>query len=328
MLKTAPQRSIEQQQPIRLHEIPSNPIPSGATVGCVVTNDGVELRYARWEAALRPSKGTVLLLHGRTEFIEKHFEAVNDLRSRGFGVLSFDWRGQGGSTRLLRDPKKGHVENFNQYLMDLETILTEIALPDCKPPFYIVAHSTGALVSLMAAPLLRNRVRRMVLVSPLLALADIPVPQGTLQKILGILTFLGAGKAYLKYGKAPEQRPFISNRLTSDTQRFQRKLAILQAAPELAIGAPTIAWMFAACRAMAQVNAPGFSNAISIPTLLVAAGSDKVVSPAAIEKFGKSMRSGAFLTISGAKHELLDERDVFRQQLFAAFDAFVPGSEI
>jgi lysophospholipase len=31
------------------------------------------------------------------------------------------------------------------------------------------------------------------------------------------------------------------------------------------------------------------------------------------------------LTVDGARHELLQEADIFREQVLAAFDAFVPG---
>ena len=44
-------------------------------------------------------KGTVCIFPGRTEFIEKYFEVVRDLRARGFAVAVLDWRGQGLSDR-------------------------------------------------------------------------------------------------------------------------------------------------------------------------------------------------------------------------------------
>lgn len=318
-----------QKKPVSLFATADNPIPEGARPGRVQTPDGIVLRYARWEPLLRPSKGSVIILHGRTECIEKYFETITDLRTRGFGVLTFDWRGQGGSSRLLKDPKKGHVENFNEYLTDFETVLTEIALPDCKAPHYVLGHSTGSLVALLAAPALSNKIRRMVLVSPMLALEGLPMRQSTMQRILGALSFVGLGRLFVPRDRSiANQTAFISNKLTSDTRRFERNRAIALDVDALAIKLPTISWVFAACRAMARVNAPGYSSAISIPTLLIAAGNDKVVSPSVIEIFGKKMRSGAFLTISGAKHELLHERDFLREQFFAAFEAFVPGTEI
>lgn len=313
----------------RIFEFPGVPIPEGKKSGTVTTSDGFQLRYARWPTAVRPSRGTIIVLQGRAEFIEKYFETVEDLRQRGFEVLTFDWRGQGGSQRLLDDPEKGHIDHFNQYLDDLEAILSQIVLPDCRPPHYILAHSTGALVSLLAAPVLGNRIRRMVLISPLLKMNNLPVPQDYLRRLTGLLSFCGLSQAYVDFsGKSPANRSFIGNKVTSDTERFAWVVEFQQAHPELFLSAPTIGWTFSACRAMAQVAEPEHYNAIAIPSLLIAAGGDQVVSPQAISEMGEAMRSGAHLTVFGARHELLQERDVFREQVLAAFDAFVPGTEV
>ena len=103
-----------------------NPVPEGAITGTLKTQDGVLLRHARW-AAERRSKGTVCLLQGRAEFIEKYFEVVRELKNRDFAVVTFDWRGQGLSGRVLADRRKGYVENFRQYDTDLETVMTEVS---------------------------------------------------------------------------------------------------------------------------------------------------------------------------------------------------------
>src|ERR1700761_8916833 len=104
-----------------------NPIPDGGTVGVVSTNDGVSLRYASWTGGGQ-TKGTVCLCQGRTEFIEKYFEVVRELRARGYGVVTFDWRGQGLSDRALPDRRKGHVESFDQYNADLEAVIEQALL--------------------------------------------------------------------------------------------------------------------------------------------------------------------------------------------------------
>ena len=62
------------------------------------------------------------------------------------------------------------------------------------------------------------------------------------------------------------------------------------------------------------MEVPDFmGGSISIPTLLIAAGNDKVVSVRAVEEMGFKMRSGRALVISGAQHELLQERDQYRE---------------
>ncbi|MFZ0104820.1 MAG: alpha/beta hydrolase, partial [Pseudolabrys sp.] len=79
---------------MKLVSIPANPVPDGVVVGAIKTSDGVNLRFARW-APPPGRKGTVVVMQGRAEFIEKYFETVRDLRARGFAVATFDWRGQG-----------------------------------------------------------------------------------------------------------------------------------------------------------------------------------------------------------------------------------------
>ena len=83
---------------------PANPVPEGAVTGVLKTPDGVALRFARW-APPQSRKGTLLVLPGRAEFIEKYFEVVSEARARGFAVAMIDWRGQGLSERALPDPR-------------------------------------------------------------------------------------------------------------------------------------------------------------------------------------------------------------------------------
>src|SRR5512142_2246119 len=125
---------------MKLVSIPANPVPDPVITGAVKTPDGITLRFARW-APPPGRKGTVVLLQGRAEFIEKYFETVHDLRARGFAVATFDWRGQGLSQRALSDSRKGHVRNFSQFDLDLETFVKEILLPDCPPPHFVIGHS-------------------------------------------------------------------------------------------------------------------------------------------------------------------------------------------
>ncbi len=314
------------QETLEIH--PNNPAPEGAVAGMVETPDGVRLRYARFEAHKPPTKGTVLLLHGRSEYIEKLFETIEDLRQRGFAVLTFDWRGQGGSDRLLADFRKGYIDDFAQYVTDLETIMQEVALPDCRAPYFVFAHSTGGLVALLAAPGFGNRFRRMVLCAPLIQFASRQISQSITQYIATALTICGFGEAYMgSGGTPPDSRPFAGNRVTSDTKRFDRNESFAATFRHLTIGGPTASWVAAACRAMDTIGSPEHMARIKIPTLLIAAGADKVVSVGVSEEYGQHMRSGSTITIDGAKHEIMQERDVFRDQLLEAFATFVPGTD-
>ena len=92
---------------------------------------------------------------------------------------TLDWRGQGGSDRLLRDRSAAMSAASTIMSRDLDQFFEEIVLPDCRGPYYILAHSTGALIALLATPSLVNRVRRMVLIAPFLdATRACPSPSG------------------------------------------------------------------------------------------------------------------------------------------------------
>jgi lysophospholipase len=308
-----------------LLDIPANPPPRGAIVASVAADDGVELRTARWLPNRSPVRGTVLIIPGRAEFIEKYFETVADLRRRGFAVAIFDPRGQGGSARLLKDARKGHVRDFADHANDLETFMQEVVLPDCPPPYYILAHSTGALVALLTAERLKSQIDRMVLTAPLIALTrGAPEP---VARFTGALAYFGLGEVSLprRIAGIPATPEFEHNPLTSDPERFQRTLACLAAEPALGIGPATIGWLNAAMRACLALRDAGFGAKVPIPSLLVLAGSDTVVDNRAAEEFSSRVRAAAYLRIPAARHEILMERDALRDQFWIAFDAFIAG---
>ena len=55
---------------------PKNPIPLGASTGFIEIRKGLRIRFASWQSVLKERRGTVCILPGRTEFIEKYFEVV------------------------------------------------------------------------------------------------------------------------------------------------------------------------------------------------------------------------------------------------------------
>lgn len=311
---------------MKLISIPANPAPEDVVTGPIKTPDGVNLRFARW-APPPGRKGTVVVLQGRAEFIEKYFETARDLRARGFAVATFDWRGQGLSDRALSNRQKGYVRSFANYITDLEAMMEQIVLPDCPPPFFALAHSMGAAVLIRACHEGSRWFERSVLSAPMIAL-----PAGRLTRVAGPLTrlmrLIGSGGAYVPTGDsaATGTENFIGNVLTSDPVRYARNAAVLEVEPALGLGAPTVAWADGALRQMKQFADPAYPASIRQAILMVAAGRDEVVSTPAIEAFGQNLLAGRHLILAGAKHEILQEQDQYRDQFWAAFDAFVPGT--
>jgi len=308
--------------------VPANPVPETAVTGTLKTPDGVTLRFARF-APPAGRRGTVCVFPGRTEWIEKYFETVRDLRRRGFAVAILDWRGQGLSARALGDRRKGHVRSFAEFDIDLETFMREVVLPDCPPPFYALGHSMGATVLLRAVHRGQRWFDRIVLSAPMVGIAFVSsmAVAGTVARAMRVGGF---GTMYVpgRYPGVLDLRPFAGNILTSDPVRFARNAAILEAEPALGLGGPTVTWCDAAFRAMRALGDPSYPARIRQPILIVAAGRDAIVSNAAIEDFATLLRAGSHLVVVGAQHELLMEQDRYRSQFWAAFDAFVPGTAL
>lgn len=305
--------------------VPSNPVPQGARVGMFETQDKVKLRYATFPKGPGAAKGTICLVQGRTEFIEKYFETIADFQSRGFAVATFDWRGQGGSQRLIRNKKLGHVDDFDDYWTDLRSFHGSILLPDCPGPYYLVGHSMGGLASLYAG--LRDRMMfdRIFLSAPMLGIDGQPFSAAGMARICGALSALGLGHMPIgrRSDKPASEMPFAGNPVTSDVTRYMRSVDVLKARPDLEIGNPTIRWAAAAFAAMARAGLDDFPGAIKIPVLMLAAARDEIVSTNATETLGLRMRTGRHAIIASAKHELFMENDDIRSQVFAAFDAFI-----
>ena len=304
-----------------------NPVPSGATVGTFAGYDSKPLRYALWSATRGPRRGTVCLFQGRGEFIEKYFETIADLRRRGFAVATMDWRGQGGSYRELGKSRKGHINDFAQFDKDLLRFMKDVVLPDCPPPFHALAHSMGGNILLRNAVEPGSWFERMILTAPMIAFAEqrVGVPKPVARAYAEAGGLVGFSKFYVRGGNdgSAESVPFENNPLTSDRERWSRNKAVLEVAPELGLGSPTIGWFRAALRSCEKISTPSFASRVTVPVMLLAAGDDEIVSTRVIEDFAVQLKLGSHVLIPGARHEILQENDFVRQRFWSAFDAYL-----
>jgi lysophospholipase len=313
---------------VQLYPTPDNPIPGPEPVLMSVTaKDGVPLRVARWVPE-GPCQGTVCILQGRAEFIEKYFETVGDLLVRGFAVVAFDWRGQGHSGRQVRNARKGHVRRFSDYRRDLAAIRDQVLIPHMPQPHFALAHSMGGAIALQAAAEGALPFRRLVTTTPMIALCIINNLR-TASVVARVLHMLGFGRAFIPGGgeTSISKKPYAGNRLTSDPVRYARNAAAAAAVGDGAIGDPTVAWIHSAFRFMDAFRDPRFGLKVRLPTLIVAAGADPVCATPVTERLAARLKAGHAIVLRGAKHEILMERDAIREQFWAAFDAFIPGSD-
>lgn len=311
---------------MKLYTAPFNKRPKGGRCEKLVTADGTALRTAIWRVPGEVHKGTVCLLQGRIEFIEKYYEVIGELTSRGFDVVTLDWRGQGGSDRLIKDRLRGHVENFDHYLSDFKQFMEELVMPTCRGPFYALAHSMGGHI-LLRSMAQHNWFERSVAVSPMVAIAMPHFSGGFVETFVDILTVIGLKKQYVPNRSyvAIVDKVFRGNLLSSDQMRFERTRHFLLAHPELEVGPPTNGWLSAALDSVEALNKTVYPLRRKRSVLLFSAGYDQIVSNRAIEEFAKRTPGISHIVIDGSRHEILMEADAIREQFWSAFDAFIPG---
>lgn len=309
----------------QLFETPDSRSPQGAAVHVFAASDGVKLRaVSAPPAAGLEQRGTVVIMNGRAEFFERYFETMRDLTRRGFHVVGFDWRGQGGSARQLKNRDRGHIQSFRQYDNDLRAIMELLVLPTCPPPYIALAHSTGGHI------LLRNLVnrtwfQRAVITSPLLNFNYGKWPPWLAFIVSAMALAAGFGASVIPgYRRRPFLlTPFEGNPLTSERRRWERDARLLREHPELGSGGPTYSWLNAALRSFKHLGAGPYRNGLTCPVLMVLAGRERVVDNRAAQEFLRRVPGIASVTIATALHEILMENDAVRAEFFAAFDSFI-----
>jgi len=289
---------------------------------------GGELRAARFAAAPDvPARGVCVLLNGQTEFIEKYFEVIDELRGRGFAVATMDWRGQGGSTRMTEDTRKSFVGDFQEYDQDLDTLMHWIVQPMLahgeKP--VALAHSMGAHNLLRALSRNPNRFAAAVLSTPMIAISFRGQQEFLVRAVTAFQVWRGRRDDWVwgMEARDPHRVNFSSQLVTSDPQRFERTQMLLREQPDLRLAGATWSWLAAALSSMGWLREPGRPEAITTPLLVVGAGKDRICQTPQTKAFAARLPAGAYLAIPGAEHELMMERNAIRAQFWAAFDGFI-----
>lgn len=281
---------------------------------------GGRLRYCVWNTP-GPPRGSVVLLQGRAEFIEKYaMEVVGELRGKGFTVYALDIRGQGLSDRMLPDHGKGHIDDFATYVADLNIFLEKIVVPQAPQPLLLLSHSTGGNIALrFLGDEGSGRFAAAVFCSPMTGL-----PNAWFAKTVLAVTrprpSLDTHYAPTTGPYDPRKHPFAGNNLTHDERRYDFTRQWFDADPRLRLGGPTIGWVRQAYRSFDVIDAPGYLERLALPVLIVSAGEDTVVDTATHRRAAARIAGATHAVVEDARHEILMETDARRAQFWAAFD--------
>lgn len=281
--------------------------------------NGLTLRVALATAAAHDPRGTIILSPGRTEFIEKYYETLGDLTARGFTVLVVEPRGQGLSQRLLEDPLICHTDKFQDFADDFSYAFSQLQ-PLLPKPYIAMGHSMGGTIVLQSVLSGQLNPSAIICAAPMLGLFDLETP--IIAWVIRGLAVMGLRTKPLPFRPQKDGMPlsFNINKLTSDKTRYERWADFFMRDPRLCLGPPSLGWISQSMQVMASLHRNAAN--LKIPTLIVAAGGDPIVDPASNREFAE--KSGArFHIVPGSLHELMMERDEYRDQFFDILDDFL-----
>jgi lysophospholipase len=313
---------IKWDAPAEICQIDENPAPQNGQYGFLRMRDGKMLRNGVFmpEGAAR---GTIVLMTGYSEFIEKYFETIQDLLNMGYCVAALEWRCHGLSQSNSSDPDRLHLDDFDQNIEDLEDRYDRLVRGYCPAPYFGFAHSMGGLISLRAAHKHPDWFVGLAQSAPMLGI-KLPFIFEVLRRVLTPL-FMLTGPSD-RYG--PLDPPNLAtgearvNNITHDEVRFARGEKIWRTHPQLKIIGRSLGWSSSTFKIMEQTQQPSYLRHVTTPLFIGTAEDELLVDNGAHAHALNHLPNGQGKFYPNAKHELVMEKDATREAFLADIDSF------
>ncbi|HUR90390.1 MAG TPA: lysophospholipase [Ramlibacter sp.] len=268
---------------------------SESTLSTFTASDGDNLAMQDWPLPEgMAQRGTVVLVHGLGEHAGRYDPVARRLNGWGFAVRGYDHYGHGDS-----GGERGGLPVESRLIDDLgDVVETTRQKMHSGLPLIVLGHSMGGLVAACLAAIGHVRIDGLVLSSPALDAGLSPIQKvllATLPRFAPNLSVSnGVDSQFISHDPAVvaayQADPRVHDRISARLARF-----IADAGPTVIRHAPK--W--------------------SVPTLLMFAGNDKLVSPAGSRAFAESAPPQMVTThcFASAYHEIFNEPD--KEAVFA-----------
>ena len=303
---------------------------SPLSIGYLLVEPGVNLRYGQAQSPVEPVLGTVLLIQGRGEFIEKYYEIAQKFLNIGYHVVTFDWRGQGLSSRLLNNRQKGHIDTYDIYINDLDLIISSLIYKTKNHSLIAIAHSMGGHILARYLNIKHNFIFDGVIFSaPMIDITKNNFSRYGILFLSFLMVKLGFGQSYAigmkDYGDL--ERNFNKNKRTHDPIRFQREITAIINCPHLALGGMTWGWLYATMVSILKLRQQ-VQNYQPTPILIISAENEKIVSNQAQKDYFTKNNNSNIHFIANSYHEIMQETDDIQNQFWIYVINFIKALPI
>ncbi|MGN7502041.1 MAG: alpha/beta fold hydrolase [Alphaproteobacteria bacterium] len=273
----------------------------------------------------------VVCLPGLGEFAEKYFELARDMVKLNLAFWVIDWPMQGKSSRPLNNPHKLHADNFDLCVEAIDRLCMDYIKPSSvhpdrgRIPMVMLGHSMGANIGLRYLLTKPETFMCASFTAPLLGIKAsqfLPRPiESAISKLFCLFkkSYVWGGTDWNDLLRANTGNDIHS----SDPERDNIHRAWLVSDPALRTSAPTFGWVKAAIESYGIINKKNNLKQLEIPIQIFTAGDEQLVSNSAILRASRLLPNAEHHFIPDAKHEILMEKDEYRNQFLGKFDKFI-----
>ncbi len=283
----------------------------------VSSADGLKIHYRIYQP--ESSQNVLFLMQGWTEATRKYAEIIYDLHQAGISVVAFDWRGQGRSERPLDDPQITYVNDYQQYVQDLEAVMAKLRGRFAGQQKVALAHSMGANILSIYLTQHPEAFERIILSSPMLDIRSDPFPEWFVWTVARGMEIFGWGENYV-FGHGPFTG-YYKNVVTSSDARFRMWLEYKRQDPSHVVNGASWSWVRASLEAtwLMKENA----DQLRQPILMLQAGDDLFVETEGQDKVCALSKLCLKMVFPQAKHEILNEVDRIRNKAMGEVIEFI-----
>ena len=309
----------------KLHMIPEEEFPEAIIQieeelsrlrreGYFTAQGGAKLHYEYFLA--RDPEGTVVFVHGLSEFTKKYYEFAHYFLSQGYNVFLYDQRGHGKSHRDVSRPELIHINSFHQLAEDLNTYIETVVKPAAGTPLYLYAHSMGGAVGLLYLAKYGKTIQKAVVTSPLMMprMNDIPVWPIRLLTAAGRV-FRGPRAKFLLSNEYEVGKPYTP--ISGDSpNRMRYCLAHRDREPMYRSTPMTLGCIHNSLKLSRLLLRKGVTKRIQTPTLMLCADTDALVRTKYQGQFAQRCDACTHEILPGSNHAFhTDCNEIMEQAL-------------
>ncbi len=267
-------------------------------------------------------RGSIVIVHGLSEFTEKFYELTYYLMQQGYNVFVYDQRGHGNSQRMTQKRDLLHVDCFEDYVKDLDCFIDTVVTPISDVPLYLYAHSMGGGIAALYLSKHGNKIKKAVLSAPMFR-PNVKNVNPTVARwgVKTAMVFVGKKRQFpLSHEFNPEAK--YKPEFDDSRTRFEHYMTLRRNNENYQTTPMSFGWVCASLDLLSRVLSRRVVKRITTPILLLSGDRDRVVELEPQYKFAQKCETCCLKRFPNATHSLLTSCESLMQEILQSVLAF------